>query len=154
KPGSFNWASTLWHEMDHVFVLTATHHRVPRWFAEGLAVHEEGQANSMRSNRLTPDVVVALRQKKLLPIAQLDQGFVRPEYPEQVLVSYYQAGRVCDFIQSRWSTDKLVEMVRSFAEVRSTPDVIQQALGLAPGEIDEEVPGRPYKEAGPNVRSG
>ena len=38
KPGSFNWATTLWHEMDHVFVLTATHNRVPRWFAEGLAV--------------------------------------------------------------------------------------------------------------------
>src|SRR6202049_4223775 len=66
KPGSFNWASTLWHEMNHVFVLTATNHRVPRWFAEGLAVHEEGQASSRWSNRLTPGVIVALKEKKLL----------------------------------------------------------------------------------------
>jgi tetratricopeptide (TPR) repeat protein len=124
--------------MNHVFVLTATNHRVPRWFAEGLAVHEEGEANSRWSNRLTPGVVVALKEKKLLPIAQLDRGFIRPEYPEQVLVSYYQAGRICDFIQSRWSADKLVEMVRAFAEVRSTPDVIQQALGLAPERFDEQ----------------
>ena len=43
-PGEFNWASTLWHEMSHVYVLTATHHLVPRWFTEGLAVHEEGAA--------------------------------------------------------------------------------------------------------------
>jgi len=40
KPGEFNWGSTLWHEMSHVFILTATDHRVPRWFTEGLAVHE------------------------------------------------------------------------------------------------------------------
>lgn len=43
KPGDFNWGSTLWHEMSHVFILTATNHRVPRWFTEGLAVHEEGE---------------------------------------------------------------------------------------------------------------
>jgi tetratricopeptide (TPR) repeat protein len=153
KPGSFNWASTLWHEMNHVFVLTATHHRVPRWFAEGLAVHEEGQASSKWSNRLTPGVVVALKEKKLLPIAQLDRGFIRPEYPEQVLVSYYQAGRICDYIQSRWSTDKLVEMVRSFAEVRTTSDVIQQALGLAPEQFDEQFQAWLYKDVGAVVAS-
>jgi cellulose synthase operon protein C len=151
KPGSFNWASTLWHEMDHVFVLTATNHRVPRWFAEGLAVHEEGQASSRWSNRLTPDVIVALKEKKLLPIARLDRGFVRPEYPDQVLVSYYQAGRICDYIQSRWSADKLVEMVHAFAEVRSTPDVIQQTLGLAPEQFDEQFQAWLYKDAGPVV---
>ena len=44
KPGDFNWGATLWHEMSHVFILTATNHRVPRWFTEGLAVHEEGAA--------------------------------------------------------------------------------------------------------------
>ncbi len=147
-PGSFNWASTLWHEMNHVFVLTATHHRVPRWFAEGLAVHEEGQANAKWANRLTPGVVVALKEKKLLPIAQLDRGFIHPTYPEQVLVSYYQAGRICDFIQSRWSADKLVEMVHSFAEVRSTSDVIQQALGLAPEQFDEQFQAWLYKDVG------
>src|ERR1035441_4298099 len=30
KPGTFHWASTLWHEMSHVYTLTATGHRVPR----------------------------------------------------------------------------------------------------------------------------
>ena len=43
KPGDFNWGATLWHEMSHVFILTATNLRVPRWFTEGLAVHEEGE---------------------------------------------------------------------------------------------------------------
>ena len=118
KPGDFNWGSTLWHEMSHVYILTATHHRVPRWFTEGLAVHEETEASPEWGGRVTPDVLVALRDKELLPVAQLDRGFVRPEYPAQVVVSYFQAGRVCDYIQSRWGDDKLLDMVHTFARAQ------------------------------------
>ena len=81
KPGDFNWGSTLWHEMSHVFILTATNHRVPRWFTEGLAVHEEGEHSAEWRNRATPDVIAAIRDKKLLPVAKLDRGFVFPDYP-------------------------------------------------------------------------
>jgi tetratricopeptide (TPR) repeat protein len=151
KPGSFNWAATLWHEMNHVYVLTATHHRVPRWFAEGLAVHEEGLGNRAWADRLTPDVVAALKNKKLLPVAQLDRGFIHPEYPEQVLVSYFQAGRICDYIQERWGADALVNMVHAFAELKPTPDVIQQSLGLGPDAFDEQFQAWVYKNAGPIV---
>ena len=129
--------STLWHEMNHVFVLTATQHRAPRWFAEGLAVHEEGQASPAWGERLTPDIVVALKGKKLLPVAQLDRGFIHPEYPEQILVSYYQAGHICDYIQSRGGR----EAGGSRACVRPltpTPDVIKQTLGLRPRSSTEQ----------------
>jgi tetratricopeptide (TPR) repeat protein len=138
KPGDFHWASTLWHEMSHVYILTATNHRVPRWFTEGLAVHEETEANPEWGDRITPDILVAIHDKKLLPVAELDRGFVRPEYPNQVIVSYFQAGRICDYIQSRWGADKLLDMVHSFAQIRSTPDVIQQDLGISAEDFDKE----------------
>jgi tetratricopeptide (TPR) repeat protein len=138
RPGDFSWGSTLWHEMSHVYILTATHHRVPRWFTEGLAVHEEAEASPEWDNRLTPDILIALRDKRLLPVAQLDRGFVRPEYPAQVLVSYFQAGRVCDYIQSRWGADKLLEMVHSFADRKTTPEAIQHNLGMAPEAFDSQ----------------
>jgi Flp pilus assembly protein TadD len=138
KPGDFNWASTLWHEMSHVYILTATNHRVPRWFTEGLAVHEETQADPEWGDPITPDIVVALRDKKLLPVTQLDRGFVRPDYDAQVVVSYYQAGRICDYIQSRWGNQKLLDMVHSFAHRTTTADVIQQDLGMTPAEFDKE----------------
>ncbi len=115
KPGDFNWGATLWHEMSHVYILSATNHRVPRWFTEGLAVHEEGEASPEWSDRLTPEVLLAIRDKKLLPVAQMDQGFIFPEYPSQVVVSYFQAGSICDYIKQRWGDDKLLEMVHSFA---------------------------------------
>ena len=136
KPGDFNWGSTLWHEMSHVYILTATHHRVPRWFTEGLAVHEEAEASPEWGSRVTPDVLVALRDKKLLPVAQLDRGFVRPEYSGQVVVSYFQAGRICDYIKSRWGADKLLEMAHTFGERRTTPETIQQDLGMSTEEFD------------------
>lgn len=138
KPGDFNWGSTLWHEMSHVFILTATNHRVPRWFTEGLAVHEEGMHSPEWRNRVTPDVLVAIRDKKLLPVVKLDRGFVFPDYPSQVIVSYFQAGTICDFIGEKWGEEKLLDMVHSFARLQTTPQAIEQNLALSPDQFDQQ----------------
>jgi cellulose synthase operon protein C len=135
-PGSFHWASTLWHELSHVFVLAATHHRVPRWFTEGMSVHEETAVSPEWGDRLSPEVITAIAEKKLLPVAQLDRGFLRPSYPEQVVVSYYQAGRICDYIAREWGDRKLLDMIQSFANRKSTPDTIEEQLNLKPEEFD------------------
>jgi tetratricopeptide (TPR) repeat protein len=137
KPGDFNWGATLWHEMSHVYILSATNHRVPRWFTEGLAVHEEGEASPEWSDRMTPEILLAIRDKKLLPVAQMDQGFIFPEYPSQVVVSYFQAGSICDYIKERWGDDKLLEMVHSFAKLQTTPEVIQNDLQMSPEDFDK-----------------
>jgi cellulose synthase operon protein C len=138
KPGDFNWGATLWHEMSHVYVLTATNHRVPRWFTEGLAVHEEGEHSPEWKDRLTPEVLIAIRDKKLLPIAKLDRGFVYPDYPSQIIVSYFQGGSICDFIQEKWGAEKLLAMIHSYAQLQTTPQAVQQDLGLTPQEFDEQ----------------
>ena len=151
EPGTYHWASTLRHEMSHVYILTATNHRVPRWFTEGLAVHEETEASPEWGDRLSPDVVAAHRDKKLLPVTDLDRGFVRPEYPTQVVVSYFEAGRMCDYIKSRWGEGKLLDMVHSFAERKSTPEVIEQVLGLKPEEFDRDFQDWLNKDVGKTV---
>jgi tetratricopeptide (TPR) repeat protein len=138
KPGDFNWGSTLWHEMSHVFILSATNHRVPRWFTEGLAVHEEGERSAEWNDRVTPEVLLAIRDKKLLPVANLDRGFVYPEYPSQVVVSYFQAGSTCDFIKSKWGEGKLLEMVHSYANLQTTPQVIERDLAVSPDAFDKQ----------------
>lgn len=137
KPGSFHWASTLWHELSHVFVLAATNHRVPRWFTEGLAVHEETAISPDWGDRLDPQVLMAIKDKKLLPVSDLDRGFIRPAYPGQVVVSYFQAGRICDFIVKRWSYQKLLDMMHSFAANEPTGTVVEKHLGMTTGEFDK-----------------
>jgi tetratricopeptide (TPR) repeat protein len=138
RPGDFDWGATLWHEMSHVFILSATNHRVPRWFTEGLAVHEEGEHSPEWRMNPTPEVLIAIREKKLLPVATLDRGFVYPEYPSQVIVSYFQAGSMCDFVQTKWGEEKLLEMVHSYAQLQTTPQVVVKDLGLAPEEFDKQ----------------
>jgi len=138
SPGSFNWASTMWHELSHVYILTATHHLVPRWFTEGLAVHEEGAASPDWGDRLSPEIIMALQKKQLLPVLELDRGFVHPEYPTQVQVSYYQAGQICDFISQKWGDDALLGIVHSYAMRQTTEEAIQNNLHESAAAFDKE----------------
>lgn len=137
-PGEFNWASTMWHELSHVYVLTATHHLVPRWFTEGLSVHEEGAASPDWGDRMTPEILAALRDKKLLPVLDLDRGFVRPDFPDQVIVSYFEAGKICDYISQRWGDDALLGMIHSYAARKATADAIQENLHESPAAFDKD----------------
>jgi hypothetical protein len=131
-PGTFHWASTMWHEFSHVYVLNMTNFRVPRWFTEGLAVHEETAVSPEWGDRLDPHVIMAIKDKKLLPVAELDRGFVRPTYPTQVVVSYFEAGRMCDYINSEWGWPKLLAMIHDFAGGASTPEVIEKSSASSP----------------------
>jgi hypothetical protein len=138
RPGDFHWASTLWHELSHVYVLTATKHLVPRWFTEGEAVHEETAISPDWGDRMGPDEIEAIKDHKLLPVAELDRGFVRPSYPSQVIVSYFQAGKICDYIAQKWGDDKILQMIHSFAQAKSTAEVIRSDLGMSPEDFDKQ----------------
>ena len=138
KPGSFHWASTMWHELSHVYVLAATKHRVPRWFTEGMAVHEETAISPDWGDRLDAQAISAIKNKKLLPVADLDRGFIRPKYQAQVIVSYFQAGRICDYIAKKWGYAKLLDMMHDFAKSESTASVIEKELGMKPEDFDKE----------------
>ena len=137
-PGGFNWGSTMWHELSHVYVLSMTQHRVPRWFTEGLAVHEESAKEPDWGDRMTPEIVKALQKKQLLPVLELDRGFVRPEYPTQVIVSYFEAGKICDYIAQKWGDGALLGMIHSYAARKTTADAIRENLHVEPQVLDHE----------------
>jgi cellulose synthase operon protein C len=137
-PGQFSWASTMWHELSHVFVLSATHHLVPRWFTEGLAVHEEKAASPDWGDRLTPDIVAALEKKQLLPVLELDKGFMRPTFPTQVMISYFEAGRISDFISQKWGDGAALGMIHSYAARKTTEEAMQANLHLSAAAFDKE----------------
>ena len=137
-PGQFHWASTLWHEMSHVFTLTLTNSRVPRWFTEGLAVHEETVVSAEWGDRLAPEEIAAIKDKTLLPIAELDRGFIHPKSPLQVGVSYFQAGRICDYITDKFGWDTILAMLHDYAADQDTSTVIRKELKMEPAEFDKQ----------------
>jgi cellulose synthase operon protein C len=136
--GDFHWGSTLWHEIAHVFTLEATDHRVPRWLSEGISVYEEWRTGPTPGVALPPETIQALREDKMLPIEDLDAGFIRPSYPQQIQVSYMQAGLVCLFIEQRWGFDRIARLLEEFAEPTTTAKAIQAALEISPSAFDRE----------------
>jgi tetratricopeptide (TPR) repeat protein len=135
-PGEFNWVSTAWHEIAHAFHLAMTEHRVPRWFTEGLAVHEQRKARPRWGYKASPGWLQAYESGRLLPVSRLNQGFIRPEYPEQVVFSYYQASLVFELIESRWGLDAILAMLDGYRRGESTEGVFQDVLGQSLREFD------------------
>ncbi len=133
---AFNWGSTLWHELAHVFHLSMTDNRVPRWFSEGLAVHEERQARPGWGGDVDPDFLLAYLGGRLLPVSELNNGFVRPAYPEQVLHSYFQASLVFDFIETRWGFDVIRDALNAYRDSPDPDAVLPRLLGLDSDALD------------------
>ncbi len=55
-----------------------------------------------------------------------------------MVVSYFQAGKICGYIVSRWGYDKLLEMMHAFGDGKSTPEVVQQTLAMPPQAFDKD----------------
>jgi tetratricopeptide (TPR) repeat protein len=133
----FHWGTTLWHEMAHVFTLEATNHLVPRWFSEGVSVYEEWSTGPLPGRHIPLPVLAAIKEGKFLPVAELDRGFIRPTYEEQVIVSYMQAGLICEYIAGRFGQEALERMLDQFRNGKDTAQAIQGALAISPGQFDE-----------------
>lgn len=135
--GSHNWASTLWHELTHTFTLELTRFRVPRWLTEGLSVYEERRARPGWGDDVTPSFLGAYQAGELLGIAELNNGFVRPESPMQIGHSYYQASLIAEMIETQLGFDKILEILKAYREGADTEVVLASVLGLSSEEFDE-----------------
>ena len=138
----FDWASALWHEVAHVITLGATDNRVSRWFSEGVSVLEEWQTGPSRFalDDGWPAVPLAFidayRQEQLLPVAELDEGFVRPSYTGQVGVSYVQAGLLCEYVASARGQEALAALLVAYRDGANTAGAVRQALAIEPEALD------------------
>jgi tetratricopeptide (TPR) repeat protein len=140
-PGSFNWGSTAWHELTHTFTLGLSRNRVPRWFSEGASVFEERRARSGWGAEATAPYLEALRAGRLRPVSQLNEGFVRPRDPREVLFSYYHASLVCEMIDTEFGSAALGAMLRAWGEGLSNDAVFRRVLKLDEAALDKRFDG-------------
>jgi tetratricopeptide (TPR) repeat protein len=138
KTGDFNWGSTLWHEFTHVMTLQMTRHNIPRWFSEGLSVYEEQKARAGWGDDLTAAFVKAYQDGRLLKVSELNAGMMRPKTPEQIELSYYQAGLFCSMIEEKFGFDKIRQSLALFAENKPTEEVFRQTLGWDARTLDAQ----------------
>ncbi len=134
----FHWGNVLWHELAHVFSLEASSSRTTRWFSEGLSVFEEWHSGPVGSIHLPSYVYEAIRDDKLLPVADLDSGFMRPTYENQIMVSYMQAGLTCTYIAERWGDDALADMLLAFRNGLDGREAIETVLDTKVTSFDRD----------------
>ena len=132
----FHWGTTLWHELAHVFTLESTDHRVPRWFSEGVSVYEEWNTGPVKGISIPAEVYAAFKAGKALPVIELDRGFIRPDSPQQVMVSYMQAGLICQFIDREFGAARFNEMLAAFKQGQDTSTAVQAVFKLEAKEFD------------------
>ena len=136
--GEYNWASVFWHELSHTFHLALTNGRVPRWFSEGLAVHEQRKGRPWWGHQPTLPFLQALGDGRLKPVSELNDGFMRPDYPEQVIFSYYQASLVFQVIEERWGFDAIRSMLDGYRRGETTEALFESVLGVPIEAFDDE----------------
>jgi len=134
--GSFNWGSTLWHELTHSVTLGMTEHRVPRWLTEGISVREERRARRGWGDDVNLGFLAALQRGELLGIAELNDGFVRPKSPEQVGISYLQASLVVELIERDHGFGAVLGLLRGYRDRKSTSELFESVLGTSLEDFD------------------
>ncbi len=139
--GEFNYGSTAWHELAHTFTLGLSDHRVPRWLSEGLSVLEERRAGRGWGANATVDFLASYKGGRLLPVSRINDGFVRPAFPEQVTMSYYQASLICEMIEAERGPTAIRDMLRGYAEGLDTRAVFAKVLQTTPAAFDQRFDG-------------
>ena len=155
KGEDYHWGTTLWHEVAHIFTIKASRHNVPRWFSEGVSVFEEWQTGPLATEsgyaRVPLSVYKSLEKNEFLPIADLDSGFSRPTYNNQVIVSYNQAGLICDFISREYGFDALVKILQGYENNLTTVEAIESSIGLSAQKFDQRFQTYFYERYGNNL---
>jgi len=134
--GDFNWGSTFWHELAHTFTLGASDHRVPRWLSEGLSVLEERRARKGWGADVTPEFLAAYKAGRLVKVSRMNDGFMRPAYPQQLIFSYYQASLVGELIERDFGPRAIVDMLNGYKGGATTAQVFERTLKMSPQAFD------------------
>lgn len=134
--GTFNWGSTAWHELTHAFTLGASEHRVPRWMSEGMSVLEERRAQRGWGADVSIQYLAALQAGLLRPISELNEGFLRPRFPDEIGFAYYQASLFCEMVESIKGPAALPAMLKGYRDGLSTPAVFQRVLNMSSARVD------------------
>ena len=134
----YNWSRTLWHELAHVMTLGISDNKVPRWFTEGLSVCEEKLARPEWGREMDLELFVALDQNLLIPLKDINKGFTRPQFPEQIMLTYYHSAKLTEFIAEHFGFTAIVDLLAEFGKGSNLENAFQTVLQETPEEVEKK----------------
>jgi tetratricopeptide (TPR) repeat protein len=137
-----DWKSVFEHEFLHILTLQKSDFRISRWLTEGISTSGESDLHGKWNHFF----MMAGKSSKLLPLENLEAGFLNPVYPMQVPVSYYQAALVCRYFKEKHGNDSIIKMIELYRKGKETEEIITDISGMNTDELNKEL-GRFYRSA-------
>jgi tetratricopeptide (TPR) repeat protein len=131
-----NWGQVLWHELAHVFAIQMSKARVPRWFTEGLSEYETIVRRPEWQREEDPSLYAALQGGRIPPVDGFSRAFTHVDDIRDVMTAYYAASQIQVFLGTTFGTAKVPDMLRLWAEGKTTEEVFRRALGVTAAEFD------------------
>jgi hypothetical protein len=126
-----NIRRVLRHELSHLLLETATGHAaIPRWFSEGVAVHQAGEYTYERFKSLA----VASFTRGILPLARLDEGFEGSG--EHVEVAYAEAADFIAWLMRTGSEARFAVLLSHLRESMPLDAAMRQTYGKSLAQIE------------------
>ncbi|MFO0961625.1 MAG: hypothetical protein U0625_01825 [Phycisphaerales bacterium] len=125
--GQFDWLEVLRHEYVHTVTLDQTRNRIPHWFTEALATRLETKPRSYETAQM---LAHALDQGQLFDLEAINWAFVRPKKATDRAQAYAQGAWMVEYIESRWSRAKILELLAAYRDGVPERDAFQRILGV------------------------
>ena len=124
----------LVHELSHVALHRAVGgHRVPRWFSEGVAIHQAREHSFDRMRTLWGGTV----GDRLLPFSRLDASF--PSHPHRVNLAYAQSADFVRWLRAREDGErKFREVIRRLGEGQSFDTALERTYSASITNLEVE----------------
>lgn len=135
---SHNFYMVAWHELAHVYAITLSRGRVPRWFTEGLSEWEASNANPAWTRRSTILLRAARREGRLRKLGELELAFVRAGSSAMMEVAYMTAAYAMRYLGETYGRAKLVDMLRGYGRGLSTAELMKTHLGKELSVVEAE----------------
>lgn len=127
KAGPGNLGMTLWHEMAHVFHLTASKGRIPRWLTEGFAEWETARL-ARGWNREAERALFAAERKGASPeFFRMNQAFTRARSHSDIAAAYFVSGALAQFLDET-NPELFPRWLPELGERRLATDVMRASL--------------------------
>lgn len=133
--GSYNWRSTLVHEMDHVFQLQISNGQIPRWLAEGCSVYEEKRTRPEWERHMEDQLFMHYHMDDIPPVKTFNEWF---RDGSKILFAYYLGNVMLEYIDKKLGgLSNVRKMIEMFGQKKTPEEVFRACLKLEPEQFDK-----------------
>ena len=122
------------HELSHIALRRAVQgHELPRWFVEGVAIHQSGERSLERVKALWGGHF----GDRLIPLRDLDQRF--PSKPHEVNLAYAQAADVVRYLRRDAREGRRFQtLIDELAEGETFAKALSDAYAVTEGQLERD----------------